>query len=171
MKFVIHKILQNQLKVIANLKGGVAARTIRITTIRANTVMNIMMNMKSRVPGLNAVVLVRAKRTRKNDTITIKVEMRAKLPETAIEDLSTVRIKTTRRKITMLKTHDHPKEILHRVNSRGFATRTSQTAANPSRAIYSKSDKKKWTRLRTSNWRRSHPTDSLVRKTFLTENK
>jgi len=46
VKFVKYKILQNHPKVIAKIKGGVAARTVRITTIRVNTVMNIMMNMK-----------------------------------------------------------------------------------------------------------------------------
>jgi len=172
VKFVKYKILQNQHKTIAKIRGGVAAKVIRITTIRVNTVKNIMMNMNRRVPGLPEVakVLVRARGTRKNDIINLKVEMKAKLPSKAI-DLDRDIIKTTRKKITKSKTHDSPKETLHRVNSRGFATRTRMPAANPGKAKSSPSDKKKSTRRRVSNWRRSHPTDSLVRKNFLSENK
>ena len=182
MKFAKYKILQNQHKAFAIIRGGVAAQVITTTRIRANTVMTIMMNMRLRVPGLQEVakVLARARGTRKRDIINLKVEMRAKLPSKAI-DLKRDIIKTTRKKITISKTHDSPKEILHRVNSRGFATRTRMLvlvlvlalalAAKSSRAMSWPSDKKKWKLRSLSNWRRSHPTDSRALKTFSTENK
>lgn len=153
-------------------RGGVAVQAIRITTTKAVTAMTIMPKMFTMGPGLRELVevLVGARGTRKNHIIKAEVDTRAKAGNKAT-DLDRDLIKRKAKKIIETKTNGKPKESLHRVNSRESATRTSLPEQHPGRVTSSPSDKKTSRRRSLSNWRRSHPTDSLVLKIFSIENK
>jgi hypothetical protein len=79
------------------------------------------------------VETVQAKGIRKNDLMKEEVEEVVKGEKVPINDLDRDIMKTVAKKSTETKSQGRTKAMLHRVNSREFAIRTSQMLPQPDR--------------------------------------